>query len=55
MSNESGINPVGWRVLIKPQEIKEVSEGGIILTTEVTKDREQMGNTTGVVVAMGDQ
>jgi co-chaperonin GroES (HSP10) len=55
MSNESGINPVGWRVLIKPQEVREVSEGGIILTTEVTKDREQMGNTTGVVVAMGDQ
>lgn len=55
MSNESGINPVGWRVLIKPQEVREVSEGGIILTTEVTKDREQMGNTTGVVVAMGSQ
>jgi len=55
MSNESGINPVGWRVLIKPQEVREVSEGGIILTTEVTKDREQMGNTTGVVIAMGDQ
>ena len=55
MSNESGINPVGWRVLIKPQEVREVSEGGIILTTEVTKDREQMGNTTGIVVSMGDQ
>ena len=55
MSNESGINPVGWLVLIKPQEVREVSEGGIILTTEVTKDREQMGNTTGVVVAMGSQ
>ena len=55
MSNKSGINPVGWRLLIKPQEVREVSEGGIILTTEVTKDREQMGNTTGVVVAMGSQ
>ena len=55
MSNESGINPVGWRVLIKPQEVKEVSQGGIILTTEKSKEREQMGNTTGIVVAMGDQ
>jgi chaperonin GroES len=55
MSNESGINPVGWRVLIKPQEVKEVSKGGIILTTENTKEREQMANTTGIVVAMGDQ
>ena len=55
MSNESGINHCGWRVLIKQQEVKEVSKGGIILTTEVTKEREQMGNTTGVVVSMGDQ
>ena len=55
MSNESGINPCGWRVLIKPQEINEVSKSGIILTTEVTKEREQMGNTTGIVIAMGTQ
>jgi co-chaperonin GroES (HSP10) len=55
MSNESGINPVGWRVLIDPQEVKKVSAGGIILTTEVSEQREQMGNTTGIVVAMGDQ
>ena len=55
MKNPSGINPVGWRILIKPKEIIEKTASGIILTTEVTKDREQMGNTTGVVVAMGDQ
>lgn len=55
MENTSGINPVGWRVLIKPQEVKEVSKGGIIIATEITKEREQMGNTTGVVVAMGAQ
>ena len=55
MSNASGINPVGWRILIKPQEVKKVSKGGILLTTEVSAEREQMGNTTGVVVAMGGQ
>jgi chaperonin GroES len=55
MSNESGINPVGWRILIKPKEIMEKSAGGIILATESTKEREQMANTTGVVIAMGDQ
>ena len=48
MVNESGITPVGWRVLVKPQEIKKVSKGGIILTTETTEAREQMGNTTGL-------
>jgi co-chaperonin GroES (HSP10) len=46
MSNESGINPVGNRILIKPQEIAKVSKGGILLTTETTAAREQMGNTT---------
>ena len=55
MSNESGINPVGWRVLIKPQEVMQMSKGGIILSTDTSKEREQMGNTTGVVVAMGKQ
>ena len=55
MSNESGINPCGWRVLIKPQEINEISKGGIILTTDSIKEREQMGNTTGIVIAMGTQ
>ena len=54
-ANDSGINPAGWRVLVKPQEIKKVSKGGILLTTETTAEREQMGNTTGIVVAMGDQ
>jgi len=54
MSNESGINPVGHRILIKPLEIAEVSKGGIILTTDVLKEREQMANTTGVVIDMGD-
>jgi chaperonin GroES len=54
MSNESGINPVGNRILIKPQEIAKVSKGGILLTTETTAAREQMGNTTGIVVAMGN-
>lgn len=55
MSNVSGINPVGWRILVKPKEIIEKTVSGIIVTTEQTKDREQMGNTTGIVIAMGDQ
>jgi co-chaperonin GroES (HSP10) len=55
MKNESGINPVGWRILVLPREIEEKTESGIILTTEVTKEREQLANTTGIVVAMGNQ
>ena len=55
MSNASGINPAGWRVLIRPMEITKVSKGGIILQTEETSEREQMANTTGIVIAMGDE
>ena len=53
-TNPSGINPAGHRVLVLPREIAEVSTGGIILATEGQREREQMSNTTGVVVAMGD-
>ena len=54
MANESGINPVGWRVLVAPKEIAEKSAGGIILNTDTSRERENMANTTGVVVAVGD-
>jgi len=55
MSNVSGINPVGWRLLVLPREIEEKSTGGIIINTDRSREREQMGNTTGIVVAMGDE
>lgn len=54
MSNDSGINPAGYRILILPKEIARKSAGGIILNTEAQSEREQMANTTGIVVAMGD-
>ena len=54
-SNPSGINPKGWRILIKPKEIPRFSKGGIQLGTNETSEREQMANTTGIVIAMGDQ
>ena len=53
-SNPSGINPAGHRVLVLPREIMEKSAGGIILGTDNQREREQMANTTGVVVAMGN-
>jgi co-chaperonin GroES (HSP10) len=55
MSNESGINPQGWRVLILPLEIETKTESGIIVTTVENTEREQMANTTGQVVAMGEE
>jgi co-chaperonin GroES (HSP10) len=54
MSNVSGINPVGNRILLLPVEVQKTSASGIILATEEASTREQMANTTGVVVAMGE-
>ena len=51
--NESGIHPSGHRLLIKPLEIEEVSSGRIILSTAGQNEREQMANTTGEVIEMG--
>ena len=54
-TNPSGINPVGWRILILPMEIEETTASGIIINTESNKEREQLANTTGIVIAMGEE
>ena len=54
MSNVSGITPILNRVLLKPIYVVNKSAGGIILATDEMSEREQLGNTTGEVVAIGD-
>jgi chaperonin GroES len=44
--------PAGHRVLIKPDEIEEVSKGGIVLHT-TNKDREADAQISGTLVAVG--
>ena len=51
--NTSGINPVGHRLLVLPEEVEEVSESGIIISVGQQKDREQLAQIRGTVVAMG--
>jgi len=53
MSNVSGITPILDRVLLKPIYVTNKSAGGIILATDEMSDREQLGNTTGEVMAIG--
>ena len=55
MSNVSGINPIFDRVLIKPLEVAKKTEWGFQLSSQETGDREQLANTTGVIVALGDE
>jgi len=50
MQNTSGIYPKGDRVLIRPDEVEEVSEGGIIL---IDAKKVQMAQSIGTLVACG--
>jgi chaperonin GroES len=50
--NKSGIQPVEYKVLIKPEQIEEKTASGIILTAQ-TKEKDQMAQVKGVLVAIG--
>lgn len=51
--NKSGIVPAGHRILVKPDPVEEVSSGGIVLSTKETREREQMAQVDGTLVAVG--
>lgn len=55
MVNPSGINPIFDRVLIKPMDVVKTTEWGFQLSTEETSDREQLANTTGLIIAVGEE
>lgn len=52
MSNEAGIYPSGDRVLVSPDELEEVTEGGIIIPKTVS-DRHAWAQSIGILVAVG--
>jgi chaperonin GroES len=45
------IRPIGFSVLVRPDEVEEVSKGGIILNPN---DREQAVITEGVILAVAE-
>ena len=45
--------PNGYNVLLKIEEVEEVSEGGIIMGTVSENKREQSGHDIGTLVAIG--
>ena len=45
--------PLNWKVLIKPNQAKTKTEGGLILTAQ-SKDNEDYLIASGKVAAMGD-
>ena len=51
--NKSGMEPIGRKVLVLPDEVEQVSEGGVIVVTDDQKDRYNQASSTGTVVAIG--
>ena len=45
-------NPTGWRMLVLPFKMPEKTKGGIFLGQD-TLERQQVGSTCGLVLAMG--
>ena len=48
------LEPTGHHVLIRPDEVEEISEGGIVVVSDETqRKREHAATTTGTIVAVG--
>lgn len=52
MKNKSGIQPVEFKILIKPDPVEKKTAGGII-KIEKTHESEQWAQVKGTLVAMG--
>jgi co-chaperonin GroES (HSP10) len=50
MTNNSGISPQGYNVLVLPQQVEAKTKGGLYIPDD-TKDREQFAQTEGTLVA----
>lgn len=51
--NQSGIHPKGYTLLVKPQEIVNKTDSGIVLRAPSEADRAQIAQVYGTVVEMG--
>jgi len=52
MSNKSGITPLGFKVLIRIQEMEEKTEGGIIIP-DIIKEKEDAASQVATIVDYG--
>jgi co-chaperonin GroES (HSP10) len=54
MSNESGIYPLNYRLVVLPDDIVTTTKSGIITVSKGNEFKEEMAQIEGLVVAMGD-
>jgi len=52
--NQSGIYPVDTKVLVKPELLDEITEGGIVIP-ETVRERHDMAHIKATLVAIGAQ
>lgn len=52
MKNPSKINPVEYKILIKPDEVEKVTKGGIIIPLSA-KDKKKMEQVLATIIAVG--
>jgi co-chaperonin GroES (HSP10) len=50
MMNGSGIMPMGFNVLVKPEDVEKTTKGGIILP-DVKLEKDEFGRMEGILVA----
>lgn len=53
IENKSGLIPVGYSVLVLPEQVETETALGITVMTETQAEREQLKQTDGVVIAIG--
>jgi len=51
MENTSGLLPVEYKVLVKPEVVEEKTSGGIYLP-DISHEKEQQAQMTGILVAV---
>jgi len=52
--NTSGILPKGHRVLVLPDDVEEKTASGIVVTTGMSKLREELAQVDGIVIDLGN-
>lgn len=51
--NESGLTPVEYKILVRPLDVAEKTESGLLFKPETIREREQAAQTQAVFVAAG--
>lgn len=51
--NQSGIQPVEYKVLVLPDTVEEKTESGLLIKPEIAREKEALAQVKAVLVAMG--